>query len=134
MLKPTVCAHSEAIRRSVDDDFSISRLMETCGSQAERMASLAFIESELERQVIFGDGLLAFGHHARAILGPDDLLATFRKAQEARPDLWHAWSALIQELEHQGKRDEALQRAQDAVARFPLLAAVWLDLAAVCAV
>ena len=52
-------AYREAIRRSVDDDFSIGRLMDTCDSRAERVQALAFIESELKRQVIFGDGLLA---------------------------------------------------------------------------
>ena len=53
-------------------------------------------------------------------------------AHPARPDLWHAWSALIGELVSRNELDDALGQAQDAVARFPLLAAVWLDLAMVC--
>ena len=65
---------------------------------------------------------------ARARRAPDEP----EKAHRARPDLWHAWSALIGELVSRNELDDALGQAQDAVARFPLLAAVWLDLAMVC--
>lgn len=125
-------AYQEAIRRSADDDLAVARLMDTCDSRAERVADLAFIASELKRQVILGDGLLAFAHRARGSLEPDELLATLRAARQARPDLWHAWSAQISELEHRGELDEAVELARLAVERFPLLAAVWLDLSTVC--
>ncbi len=75
-------------------DFAIDRLVETSGGRAERAEAIAFIEAELARQVIFGDGLLAFARLARGAMDPDALLASLRAAREARPDLWHAWSAL----------------------------------------
>jgi len=77
-------AYREAVRRSADD-FAIGRLIEMSDSRAERVEALAFIEGELERQVNFGDGLLAFAHQARGTLERDELLATMKKAQQARP-------------------------------------------------
>ncbi len=125
-------AYREAIRRSVDMDFAINRLVETSGSRAERTEVIAFIEAELARQVILGDGLLAFARLARGAMDPDALLASLRAAQEARPDLWHAWSALIRELVGRDRADEALELAREATSRFPLLVEIWLDLASVC--
>jgi hypothetical protein len=88
---------------------------------------------ELERQVIYGDGLLAFREHAQHTLEPEDLLAALRRALEARPDLWHAWSAVTRQLldmsRHSGEglelwqaawSEEALELARQATARFPL--------------
>lgn len=129
--KEAMEAHRDAIRVSVDSDFDIRRLVELCDSRAERIEALAFVEHQLREQVIFGDGLLAFATHARGILEPDELLATFRKAKEVRPDLWHAWSALILALVERGDLDEALEVAQQACSRFALLPRIWLDIASV---
>ncbi len=125
-------AYREAIERSVDMDFAIDHLIACCASRAERVEALAFVEAELHRQVIFGDGLLAFARHARGTVEPDALLTSLRNAREVRPDLWHAWSALVHELVGRNHHDEALDLTREATERFPLLAEVWLDLAAVC--
>ena len=53
-----------------------------------------------------GGGL--FRDVAYRVLDPEDLLARLREAQAARPDLWHAWSALIQQLADMQRLDEAL--------------------------
>jgi tetratricopeptide (TPR) repeat protein len=124
-------AYREAIRRSADDEFAIASLINSCESRADRAQALRFIESELTRQVIFGDGLLAFAERARGTLEPEQLIAVLRQALEVRPDLWHAWSALITELANRGEVTEALELAERAVAMFPLLPRMWLDLAAV---
>ena len=120
----------EAIRRDVDNESAIARLIETSGSHAERLEDLAFVEAELTRQVTLGDGLLAFARRARGTLGTDALLETLALALEARPDLWHAWAALIGEHVERGEHDEAVALARRAVARFPLLPKLRLDQAA----
>jgi len=125
-------AYREAIRLSVDTDFAINRLMDISEGDAERREALAFIESELVRQTIFGDGLLAYQAHARYTLGPEELLASLRKALEARPDLWHAWSAVIRQLVEMNRARDALELSAEAVARFPLLPQLWFDRAGVC--
>ena len=100
------------------------------------------MEAELERQVLYGDGLLAYREHAQNTLEPQELLSLLRRAWQARPDLWHAWSALIlQRLDMSRDErnpdratagEEALDLARQATARFPLLPRLWLDRALVC--
>jgi tetratricopeptide (TPR) repeat protein len=125
-------AYGNAIRLSVDNDWAIGRLMDTAETLAERRDALALIEAELVRQVIFGDGLLAYQQHARRTLEPEELLASLRRAHAARPDLWHAWSALVRQLLQMDRADEAHRLALQATARFPLLPGLWIDLAETC--
>ncbi len=89
---------------------------------------------ELAEQVIFGDGLIAFRRHAHGTLEPEQLLGTLQEALEARPDLWHAWSAIIQQLLGMNRAADAWRYAQEAAERFPLLPVLWLDKAEVCRV
>ncbi|WP_422931118.1 C39 family peptidase [Singulisphaera sp. PoT] len=124
-------AFREAIRLSVDNELAIARLINGQASPNGRREAIRFIEEELGRQVIFGDGLIAFARHARNILSSDELLATLEKAWEARPDLWHAWAALIRHRLERKELDEALDLANRAVERFPLLPVLWADLASV---
>ncbi len=125
-------AFREAILRDVDNQPAIGRLVDTSRSHAERVEALAFVEAELKRQVTFGDGLLTFARRARGTLPPEALLATLLGALEARPDLWHAWSAVVHERIERGEHAEAEALARRALERFPLLPRLWLDLAAVC--
>src|SRR5205814_8865109 len=82
---------------------------------------------ELIRQTVFGDGVLAFRNVARGILQPEELLASLRQALTARPDLWHAWSAVILQLVDRQHLDEAEKLEREATERFPLLPRLWLD-------
>lgn len=126
-------AFRKSIRLSVDYDPGINALVAACDTQSEREAELRFIYQELERQVIFGDGLLAFREQAAATLAPQELLGILRAALVARPDLWHAHAALSQQLTSLGQTEEAFHVAREAVDRFPLLPRMWYELAAVCA-
>jgi tetratricopeptide (TPR) repeat protein len=122
----------EAIRLSVDYRCAIDESMALCASAAQRRELLEFVKDELVRQVTFGDGLLAFRSQAHGTLQPAELLAILREARQARPDLWHAWSACIQQLLAVDRRDEAWELAQQATERFPLRPPLWLDRAATC--
>jgi cellulose synthase operon protein C len=121
----------KAIEISVDHDEAIHSLLNLCNSLAERKDAIEFIKRELIKQVVFGDGLLAFKEVASGILAPEQLLADLRHALQERPDLWHAWSALIHQLIDLQKLEEALSTATEATQRFPLLPRIWLDLARV---
>ncbi len=120
-----------AIRLSVDCDAAMESLMGVCDTKQERIEALQFIESELVRQVSFGDGLMYFRYFAAATLDPDALLKTLREAHAARPELWQSWAVLVQHLVDLERNDEALHVAQQAVERFPLLPRLWLELASV---
>ena len=125
-------AYREAIRLSVDNEYAIAQLIRCCDNVAERREALAFVREELVRQVIFGEGLLSYREHAAGTLDPEELLASLREGLQARPDLWHAWSAVIQQLLALDRLDEAAELARQATERFPLLPRLWFDRAQVC--
>jgi tetratricopeptide (TPR) repeat protein len=118
-----------AIELSVDNDDALRALLDLARTDEERKRDLGFIEQQLLRQVVTGDGLLAFMELARPILDPETLLQSLRLAHAERPDLWHAWSALGSQLAHLGHLDEATEVARQATDRFPHLPRIWLDLA-----
>ena len=121
-------AYQQAIRLSVDTEGAISQLLSICDSGDERREALEFVYQELVRQVIFGEGLLAYWEQAQYVLEAEELLTKLQAALEARPDLWHAWSAVIRQLSQMNQLDEALQLAQQGTERFPLLPRIWFDL------
>jgi tetratricopeptide (TPR) repeat protein len=123
--------YREAIRLSVDHAPAIHGLVNSGGTLAERRESLAFVEQELVRQVVFGEGLEAYRDAARLNLEPAALLASLRLALRERPDLAVAWSVVVGQLAEMLQLDEALALARQAVERFPLLEQAWLDLALV---
>jgi tetratricopeptide (TPR) repeat protein len=119
----------EAIRLSVDMDAAIYDLVAACETIEERREALEFIRQELIRQVIFGDGLITFRQVARDTIEPEELRKLLMEALEARPDLWHAWSAAVRHLADMDRIPEALDRATQATDRFPLVPRLWVDLA-----
>jgi cellulose synthase operon protein C len=123
--------YREAIRLAVDYAPAIHGLVNSFSTVNERREALAFIEQELVRQVVYGDGLRAYRDAARLNLEPAALLTSLRQALRERPDLPAAWCAVTQQLAEMLELDEALKLAQDASERFPLQEQVWLDLALV---
>ncbi|HUE72249.1 MAG TPA: tetratricopeptide repeat protein [Pirellulaceae bacterium] len=122
---------TRSVRLSVDSDHAVGELLFLATTLEERRRVLALVKEELEKQVIFGDGLIAFRNYARAVVGDEELLALLREAHQTRPDLWHAWSALIWQLHDMQRLDEAAELARQATEQFPLLPRMWLDRAAV---
>jgi cellulose synthase operon protein C len=120
-----------ALELSVDYTHGIHELMGLVNTDVERKAQLAFIERELIRQVVTGEGLLAYIEVARPLVSSAELLNLVRRAHAERADLWQAWSALISELIRLGHNDEALKIAREATERFAHFPAAWLDLARV---
>lgn len=121
----------DALALSIDYDFAARELLLTCETLAERREMLKFLEQELVRQRLLGEGLSTFRELAQANLEADEVLALLRRGLQARPDLWQAWSALVQQLAFMEKREEALDVARAATEKFPLQPALWLDLAQV---
>jgi tetratricopeptide (TPR) repeat protein len=118
----------QALEASVDNTHAINGLLALAVNDQERKEELAFVEQQLIRQVVRGDGLLLFSDLARPILAPQSLLELLKRAQHERPDLWHVWSALTLQLDHLKRYDEALVIAKQATGRFSHLPRLWLDL------
>lgn len=119
----------QAIRVEVDNRYAIDKLIKLAPTTEEKRRELAFVRSELNRQVVFGDGLQAYRAAAQRVLDPDDLLAALSEVLKARPDLWHAWSASAQQLASCGQQEAALEQALEMTRRFPLVAGSWRTLA-----
>jgi tetratricopeptide (TPR) repeat protein len=118
-----------AVELSADNSDALRALLELAQTDQERKEELAFIERQLVQQVVTGDGVLAFLELGRPVLDSETLLGTLREAHGERPDLWHAWAALVSQLGHLKRLDEALAVAEEATVRFPHLPRIWLDLA-----
>ena len=129
--EPARESYRAAIRLAVDSHFAIRELIACCETIEQKRAELAFIHEQIVAQVNFGDGLLAYRSEAADALDPETLLAALRAALAARQDLWHAWSAVIQQLTQMNRLDEALKIALEATAQFPLIGHLWHDLASV---
>ena len=126
-----VALYRRAIGLSVDNTDAAEMLIANASTDQERRERLAYIESELIRQVVTGDGVLMFHNLARPLLNPQALLDSARQAKEARSDLWHTWVGLARQLSHLGVYDEALKVAEEAVRRFPYIPLLWLELSSI---
>jgi tetratricopeptide (TPR) repeat protein len=122
-------AFREALRRDVDSDFAIGRLMEACGSLEERRAELAFVLEEMKRQVVRGDSLLNFQRLAHDTLEPEALAQELDSARAIRPDLWQAWAASAKQRMDMQQYDAARELLQEALGKFPLLPRLHVELA-----
>jgi tetratricopeptide (TPR) repeat protein len=122
-------AHREALRNFIDFDSSIFELFWLCFNLQERRDTLAFVEKELVRQATFGSGIMALRDAALTGIPPEELLGSLRRVLRVRPELWQAWSVVVRQLVYIEQGSEALDLAEEASQRFPLVAATWLDLA-----
>jgi tetratricopeptide (TPR) repeat protein len=118
-----------AIALAVDYGEFMFELLDCCNTSFDRRLALDFIRTEMTRHLVYGEGVLAFRELARVHLAPEDLLKTLHQVVAQRPDLWHAWVALIRELIAQGDAFEALNIARSAVDRLPDSAPLWGALA-----
>ncbi len=126
-------AYRRAIAISVDFTPAINHYVDTYPDAEGRREALEFVRQELVRQVIFGEGIIAYRQLASAVVDPNEVLNTLREAQAARPDLWQSWSAIVQQLCDMNQLDEAMKIAKQATTeRFQLLPRAWLDLSLVC--
>jgi hypothetical protein len=105
------------VELSVDNSDAVHALLNLAHGLGAK-EQLAFVEQQLIRQVVLGDSLLSFWTW-RAVIPPDALLRSLRQAHTERPDLWHAWSALVRSVTW----DNLLTRdkAREATRKFPHL-------------
>lgn len=118
-----------ALGISVDYLAPFARLIQLCESKQERREVLLKYIQEAKRQVILGETLLMLQEQAASTFTLDETLSTLVEVRRIRPDLWQSWSALVRQLILMKKKDKALETAEAAVKRFPLVPEVLLELA-----
>ncbi|HEY0427953.1 MAG TPA: tetratricopeptide repeat protein [Pyrinomonadaceae bacterium] len=124
-------AFEKAITLSVDADYALSSRIKICRTKEEKLAALRFMRRELETQVSFGSGVFAYRDQAKRILEPEELLAELKKIYSNNEDYWFALSALVQQLIDMHRLDEALELAEKATEKFPLIQQIWHDLSVI---
>jgi tetratricopeptide (TPR) repeat protein len=114
-------AFRQALLRSADYVSAFEGLLEQAEDAADRMRALRWLQQELRRQVVFGDGLQSFRTAARGLLDDEEILAFLEEARRARPDLLGCWTAVVQHLLAAGRLPEARRIAEEASQLFPLV-------------
>jgi len=125
-------AYRRALELSVDQTPAISALVRLATTHAERVEALEFVYKQLAGQTTYGDAILSYAQHAGNTLPAERVLENLQKALAARPDLWHAWSAVVRQLQAMSRFDEAHELARREAERFSVVPGSWLDLASVC--
>ncbi len=120
-----------AVRLSSDFGYAISQVIELSDSAAKSREALVFIEQEIIRNSLTGEGIQALRQSAENVLKPGETAVILERIRNARPDLSYAWSALTRQLLEADRTAEALPTAREAVQRFPLIPGLWLNLALV---
>lgn len=119
------------LQKNCDHDSAVSALLQTCLKPAERKEQLEFVLEQLRVQTTFGEGVLSYRETAVGRIEPDVILAGLEEARSNRPDLWHTWIAVVQQLMSMNQRKRAVEVATEATERFPLTPRMWVELALV---
>ena len=121
----------------VDHELAIVELVRTARGAKEKKAALRFVADQLRAQPTNGDGLLAYRDQMLPLIDDpeeqEQFFAELEQFLEDRPDLWQAWSIVIQQMIMMHRETEATALAREATAKFPLLSRLWMDLAEACA-
>lgn len=123
-----VKAFEKSLTISVDAEYALNSWIKICRSSEEKLSVLRFMRGELENQVSFGNGVFAYREQAKRILEPEELLDELKKIYSNNKDYWFTLSALVQQLIDMHRLDEALEFAEKATQKFPLIQQVWYDI------
>ena len=128
-----LAAFRAGVQAMPDHELCITELVESSRGAKEKKNAVRFVAGVLWDRPHTGEGLTAYaGQAARLVEDAEDqewLLVELERFLDRRPDLWQCWSLVVQQLVAMHRADEAYSLAQDATARFPLSARLWMDLA-----
>ncbi len=118
--------YRRVLEYSVDTDGIFERLLKCQDSFEEKQKELSSILDQLMKQTSYGNGILEYREIARNLVKDEELLVFLEQAVDIRPDLWQSWYALSSHLSTMNLLDRALDVANQAVAKFPLLPRLYL--------
>ena len=117
------------VELSVDHGDALHALLNLARVDRDGKTKLAFIEQQLIQQSRSAGMACSHSWNWRVRFWLGSIVQSLRQAHAERPDLWHAWAALVSQLGHLNRLDEALAIAREQSERFPHLPRAWLDLA-----
>ncbi|MDQ3801387.1 MAG: tetratricopeptide repeat protein [Acidobacteriota bacterium] len=125
-------AYKNSIKLSVEAaEYALENWLNICRTKEEKLAALRFVRGELDRQTSFGDAVITYREQAKRLLEPEFLLRELQKFHAENKNAWFSASPVIWQLVDMYRYDEALELAEQATRRFPLVYQVWYDLSLV---
>lgn len=121
-----------ALQLCIDNPWGMQVLISTCRADEEYEKDFRFLFEQLRVQATLGEGILAYRKYGSATRDSKRMLEDLLEAHRVRPDLWQAWSALIQQYIFMGLCEDAFVCAKGFTDRFPFSVQSWLDYANVC--
>jgi cellulose synthase operon protein C len=122
----------ECLTHHPDHELAIFEMIQLSRGLKEKKAALRYLAEQLHALPHTGDGLLAYHANAGELIDDPEERSKFIGQLETflddRPDLWQAWSSVIQSLANDERVEESLSLAKEATERFPLSARLWIDL------
>ncbi|HEY0048362.1 MAG TPA: C39 family peptidase, partial [Pyrinomonadaceae bacterium] len=118
-------AYKNSIKLSVEADYSLANWIKICRTKEEKLAALDFVRSELDKQTSFGSAIIGYREQARRLLEPETLLKELQKYHAENKNAWFSASPVIWQQVDMYRYDEALELAEQATRRFPLVYQVW---------
>ncbi|MGZ8832404.1 MAG: tetratricopeptide repeat protein, partial [Thermoanaerobaculia bacterium] len=123
-------AFLEALDILADEPYAIAFIGGTAADAKERQQVHEQIFEKVVARSAYGEGLLRWYDAAHGNIPAPSLLELVTLAITRRPELWQSHSIAIQQLVAMNQLPEAVARAEQATARFPLQAALWMNAAA----
>ena len=130
-LEAARAEYTLAIQLDVNYEYAHGRLLQICSTPMEKRRAANLISAELSRQSNVGQGIESFVGIAEDVLDPHAIQYRLTEIIETRPGVHEAHLCLVDFYLGRDQRQEALEAAQEAVRKFPLVPDAWQRLASV---
>jgi tetratricopeptide (TPR) repeat protein len=122
----------QVLTSSVDNNLAFTTLMEASMTKEEKEASLEFVFSQIQNQVIFGESAWNFWFEAKSIL-PQKRLEEFSEyLLNHQQHLWYTYSLCASYFKQYGDLEKAKELLEVGKNKFPLTPRIYHDLGQLC--
>ena len=118
----------QVLSRAVDNDLAFFTLMKASISKEEKEASLAYVFSQMQVQVIFGDSAWNYWFEAKSILSQAKLKEFIDYLLNQHGHLWYTYSLAASYFKQYGDLVKAKELLLEGQSKFPLTPRIYSDL------
>jgi predicted Zn-dependent protease len=118
----------QVLSHSVDNDLAFFTLMEASISKEEKETSLAFVFSQMQIQVIFGDSAWNYWFEAKSILCQAKLKEFIDYLLNDHAHLWYTFSLAANYYKQYGELEKAKELLLQGQSKYPLTPRIYSDL------
>jgi tetratricopeptide (TPR) repeat protein len=119
---------NQVLAINVDNDLAFTSLMEASVTKEEKEISLAFVFTEIKKQIIFGNSVWNFWFDAKSILSQEQLKEFVDYLLAEQTHLWYTYSLSAKYFEQYGNLTKAKELLLEGQSKFPLTPRLYSDL------